>query len=417
MKSFALASLTLLLSTAAFSETTAPRAAWTAPPGWTVTQGGEGGRTIEVTTLKPSGPGSITEAIATKGPRTIVFRVGGTIDLAGHSLKISEPSLTIAGESAPSPGITFIRGGIGVSTHDVVIRHLRIRVGEAGRAKNSGWETDGISTAGKACDVIIDHCSVAWATDENISASGPRFEGETPEEWRENTSHRITISHCIIGEGLMHSTHAKTHGHSMGSLIHDNTSQILIYGNLYISNNARNPLFKGGARGAVINNLIQNPGAYALHFGLVPDEWKGHDWQTARISCAGNVLHEGRSTKIGRGFSAFRGPCEVWFSDNSHFDAKGQQLPFRVEYFDQSGKRSETPTQNQKITDQPPVWPEGLVALPASETKRWVLKNVGARPWERDSVDLRLIDEAEKGTGKIINAESEVGSYEGIIVP
>lgn len=100
-----------------------------------------------------------------------------------------------------------------------------------------------------------------------------------------------------------------------------------------------------------------------------------------------------------------------------NFDAKGQQLPFRVEYFDQSGKRSEAPAQNQRITDQPPVWPEDLVALPASETKSWVLKNVGARPWERDSVDLRLIDEAEKGTGKIINAESEVGSYEGITVP
>ncbi|CAN5718984.1 hypothetical protein BH23PLA1_BH23PLA1_34980 [soil metagenome] len=120
--------------------------------------------------------------------------------------------------------------------------------------------------------MLIDHCSIAWATDENLSASGPRFDGENVEQWRQNTSHDITFSNCIIAEGLDDSTHAKG-GHSKGSLIHDNASNIAIIGNLYASNVDRNPLFKGGARGVIVNNLSDNPRSRAVHYRLVSGEW------------------------------------------------------------------------------------------------------------------------------------------------
>ncbi len=69
------------------------------------------------------------EAVAAKGPRIIVFEVGGVIDLDKQTLTIKEPFLTIAGQTAPSPGITLIRGGIDVATHDVVMQHIRVRPG------------------------------------------------------------------------------------------------------------------------------------------------------------------------------------------------------------------------------------------------------------------------------------------------
>lgn len=382
---------------------------WKRPPGWTKTTGGDEGKVIEVTTLEAKGTGSLAEAIAAKGARKIVFKVGGVIDLAGKSLKISNPQITLAGETAPSPGITLIRGGIGVSADDVIIRHLRVRCGENGKAKKSGWEVDGIAT-NSAKDVIVDHCSIAWATDENLTASGPRFEGATPDEWRENASHRITFSHCIIGEGLKNSTHKKG-THSMGSLIHDNSGDVLIFGNLYISNNDRNPLFKGGARGAVVNNLMHNPGMYALTYSVQANEWEGHPLERGMIAATGNVLRLGPNARRDR-FARLKGPCDVWFHDNAVIGKDGGPLDPGIEIIDANGKPSDSAKEKIVMMDKAPLWPDGLNAKPSTETKDWVLENAGARPWERDAVDKRLIEQAKTGGGKIIDSENEVGGYE-----
>ena len=80
------------------------------------------------------------------------------------------------------------------------------------------------------------------------------------------------IRHNIIAEGLADSTHSKGE-HSKGSLIHDNVSDILIYGNLYAHNVERSPLFKGGVRGAIVNNLIYNPGHAPSITICMAEEW------------------------------------------------------------------------------------------------------------------------------------------------
>src|SRR5690606_7074454 len=233
--------------------------------GWAAhTPGGRGGALVRVTTLAAEGPGSFREAVERPGPRIVVFEVGGVIDLGRKDIAIREPYLTIAGQTAPSPGITLIRGGLAILTHDVIVQHIRIRPGEAGAEKMSGWEVDALTTGGGAHDVIVDHCSLTWATDENLSASGPRFAGNSPEEWRTNASRRVTFSNNIVAEGLARATHSKGE-HSKGTLIHDNVTDVFIVGNLYANNLERNPLFKGGARGIVANNLIYNPGTRAVH--------------------------------------------------------------------------------------------------------------------------------------------------------
>ncbi len=360
-------------------------------------KGGLGGTIIPVTTLDRDGPGSLAEALAAKGPRVIVFEVGGVIDLATQTMRVKEPYVTIAGQTAPSPGITLIKGTLSITTHDVVVQHIRVRPGEAGQSV--GWEPDGISVV-SASDVIIDHCSVTWAIDENLSASGPRFEGATPDEWRENTSHRVTMSHNIVAEALSNSTHAKGE-HSKGSLIHDNATEILIYGSLYASNVDRNPLFKGGARGAVVNNFITNPKRYAVTYGLVASEWGEEPYQTGMISMVGNVFHHGLDTlATGAFFRATGGPVDVFLQDNVAQDLGGNPVAWLAGDLAQ-------------ITELGAVayWPDGLLARPSGEVLQNVLDEVGARPWDRDSVDSRIVEQALAGTGEQIDHEQEGGGY------
>src|SRR5690606_24360488 len=167
--------LALALPQAFAREAATAQTAFPGAQGWAAdTAGGRGGQIIRVTTLATEGPGSFAEAVNTPGPRIVVFEVGGVIDLGVKTLRITEPHLTIAGQTAPAPGITLIRGGIDIATHDVIVRHLRVRPGDAGKARRSGFDFDAISTVG-ARNVIVDHCSLTWGTDEGLSASGTRF--------------------------------------------------------------------------------------------------------------------------------------------------------------------------------------------------------------------------------------------------
>lgn len=359
--------------------------------------GGRGGQILRVTTLKATGPGSISEAIKTKGQRIIVFEVGGVIDLGERNLVVSEPFVTIAGQTAPSPGITLIKGGVSIATHDVVMQHLAVRPGEAGRAKRSKWEADGLNTVG-ASNVLVDHCSFTWATDENLSASGPRFNGASVEEWRKGTSHHVTFSHCLIAEGLSNSTHSKGE-HSKGTLIHDNATFVSIIGNLYASNVERNPLAKGGAWAVIVNNWIANPGKQSMHSGLVKTEWEEHPWATSRLAVVGNVMEHGPDTRTN--LALLRNnpntPLELYLEDNLAFDRAHKAVAMTTGEF--------------KKLEARPFWPDGLTPLPASKVKEFVARNVGARPWDRDPIDERIVQSALSGKGKIIDSEQEVGGY------
>jgi hypothetical protein len=355
------------------------------------TPGGRGGAILRVTNLDADGPGSLRAAIQTKGRRIVVFEIAGVIDLGGKALRIDEPYLTVAGQTAPSPGITVIRGAIYITAHDVILRHLRVRPGDDGRPKRSGWEPDGISTSGgNAHDVLIDHCSVTWATDENVSVSGPRLEGP------EATSHRVTIRNCIIAECLHDSTHAKG-PHSMGSLIHDFCREVAVVGNLYAHNNARNPYFKAHTTGAIVNNVIYNPGSAAIQLGYSAGEWVGSRYEPVppRVSVVGNVYLQGANTRAG--LAMIERPGKVFEADNIALD--------------RDGKPATIVGRGVEVISEKPAWPEGLEPLPARDVLDAVIRRAGARPRDRDEIDKRIIRELVERKGQIIHSQEEVGGY------
>jgi pectate lyase len=373
------------------------------------TVGGRGGQILRVTTLAPDGPGSLKAAIETPGPRIIVFEVGGVIDMGRTTISVTHPYLTIAGQTAPGPGITLIRTGIDVKTHDVVIRHLRIYTGVDGQPQRSGWEADTFSTVA-AHNVIVDHCTLMWGIDENMSASGPRFTGKTVAEWRAGTSRNITFSNNLAAEGLADASHPKGE-HSKGSLIHDNATGIVFYRNVWAHNVERNPLIKGGAQALMINNLIYNPQHRAVHYNLMSLEWVGQPYVTGEITAVGNVMRGGNDTDPALPFLMLGGDGDLAYfgKDNLLVDRHGQPLP-------EFGRYGET--RAQLIRAKAPLAPlAGYKILPMRDVETSVLASAGARPWARDAEEIRVLFFVAEGRGAVIDDEKEVSAYPKVAPP
>ena len=341
------------------------------------TPAGRGGRIIRVTNLNASGPGSLREALLASGPRVVVFEVGGAIDFGMENINIWEPYLTVAGQTAPSPGITIMRGAFTIFSHDTLIQHVRFRLG---RMPVTGGPQDSlivllIWAGARPYNIVIDHCSVAWGTNDGLSVAG----GPGPEF----SFHDITISNCIIAETLPGDGQC-------GSLIGPG-SNIALIGNLYANNDHRNPIFGGDTTGVIVNNVIFNPRTEAIELGPYAEGTPGLSPAVATI--VGNVVIPGNDT-ISPHLLTAHTSADVYLEDNI---VQGFSVP---------------PLKGGLINlAQKPLWPSGFKALPASEVVRYVATHVGARPMDRDEVDNRIIRQMLDGTGRIISTQEEVGGY------
>jgi hypothetical protein len=261
------------------------------------TVGGRGGKILRVTSLADSAatpvPGTLRHAIETEsGPRVVVFDVAGTI-LLRKPLQVLSPNLSILGESAPDPGITLHRGGLIIRASNVIVRHLRIRVGRYPVSPDNPATRDVISVFSSASqpvkNVVIDHNSLYWSTDEIV---GMNCKGAT-------TSVNVSLSDNIIAEALKNSIHPEGQ-HSMAVLIADGCKNVTMFGNLLAHNNWRNPNIKGGTDSEVLANLVYNGNGHPdalqpLVFHYKPAE--GDDSTPLRAMVVNNVFIPGRNTQ------------------------------------------------------------------------------------------------------------------------
>lgn len=207
------------------------------------TTGGRGGKVIAVTNLDDSGPGSLRAAIDAEGPRTVVFRVAGTIELKSN-LDINHPDITIAGQSAPGDGICLSHQSLNINTQNVIVRHLRVRRG----MPQGGQGSDNIG-GNPVGQIIIDHCSTSWGMDENLSLY--RYMKPMPDGTAVKLStQNVTIQWCISSEAL------NAHDHAFGGTWGGQDSTF--HHNLFACNTGRNPSIGMSGEFDFRNNVLFN---------------------------------------------------------------------------------------------------------------------------------------------------------------
>lgn len=331
------------------------------------------------------------ECILHDGPRVCVFEVSGTFS----SPRVENPFLTIAGQTAPSPGVQ-IAPNLDVRTHDVCVFHVRVRgngsVGDVihiNHRQEAGEE--------QTHDLVFDHISVSWSTDENFSSycgPGSAVDGApgTPDGYVRD----VTLSNSISSEGLA--------PHSMGMLAarpgHENFAVI---GTLFANNNNRNPKLGGGAF-IVVNNVTYNHGGGAITLGSQGGVFDGY--------ITNNVVKPGPNTG-GRG-AAFAvagqtgnsGINDLYVDDNLIAPNPAPADPWSL--VDWTGT-------NLRELAAPQAWVSALdlSPLPTSGLESRVLGCSGARPLDRDSVDARIVAEVTSGTGSLISTAPALPDLSG----
>jgi pectate lyase len=348
--------------------------------------GGRGGRVIKVTNLDDKGPGSLRQAVIGRGPRTVVFEVSGIIDLE-RDLDIHRGNITIAGQTAPGDGITLRGHGLNVFADDVIIRFLRVRPGD-----EAGVETDAISVK-SGNNVIIDHCSTSWATDETLSIAPSRTAAKRPID-------NVTVQWSIISESLNKSVHSKGE-HGFGSLLRGSDgARYSMHHNLWAHHRARMPrpgnyldreIDPVGPVIDIRNNVFYNWGG----------SYSGYNADTESISSynfVDNYYVTGPNSTKAIAFSESSSYASLYFAGNW-----------------MNGKRIDDPSsiltmpKGHMLAEEPHPY-HAATSKDAESSYSAVLAAAGAS-LVRDSVDARIVADVQAGTGRIIDDVSEVGGW------
>ncbi len=342
------------------------------------TVGGRGGKVIEVTNLHDAGPGSFRAAVTAKGPRTVVFQVSGTIALESE-LKIREPFLTIAGQTAPGDGICLKNYQVNFDTSQVIMRYLRFRPGD-----EKGKEQDAFGGGGD--HIVVDHCSASWGVDETFSI---------------NKAANLTVQWCLVSESLYHSIHKKgNHGYGGlwggpgGSWHH----------NILAHHSSRNPRASGNVDSGLMdyrNNVIYNWGFNSAYGGeLWPRNWINNYYKSGPAT-DDKVRHRIFLQKDPRGKMYTTGNFVAGFPAISADNWKGG-IDFSPE-----GEATEKTLRVDRPFVVAPVTTQA-----AEVAYELVLAQAGAS-LARDPVDRRVIEEIRSGTAKF--GASYKGGGKGII--
>lgn len=357
-------------------------------------RGGRFGKVVYVTNLNDSGPGSLREAVTNDiGPRTIMFNVSGVISLESR-LVLSQPYVTIAGQTAPGKGICIRKAPFGLSgAKDVILRNIRVRLG-------AGATYDGMGMQGSDHS-ILDHCSISWTIDESFSSRSGK---------------NITLQRTLISEALNvagHQNYPAGTGHGYAATISGDIGSF--HHNLLAHCAGRNWSLGGGLDGDgkfsgrldIFNNVVYN--------------WSSRttDGGAHEVNFVNNYYKPGAASKI---FTALNPQYEN-FPGTQKYYFVGNVMPG---YFNESNQDL-----GQKVTGTPqgytpwvttPFFPSYATIHTATGAFKNVLSDVGANQPIFDDHDVRMVDETLNGTYKykgsvsglagLPDNESDVGGYE-----
>lgn len=376
--------------------------------------GGRGGDVYYVNTLADDmagnpekKEGSFRWCLEQEGTKTVLFKVSGTIHLQ-KPLRITKGNLTIAGQSAPGDGICLADHSVTVGADNIIIRFLRFRVGDDKLTPKEAGGTDGLG-GGRFRDVIIDHCSVSWSTDECSSFYD---------------CHNFTLQWSIISESLRLSKHPKG-PHGYGGIWGGTNSSF--HHNLLAHHDSRNPRLGPSLKALplvetidVRNNVIYNWVANTFYGG-----------EAMNVNIVNNYYKQGPATPIGlvggrvvaidKDMNQKDKPrYQIWgkfFIDGNVFDRNDEYSQEATKDNWNKGVYNQFSTGYGKITDEEkgemrmdkpfPVTP--ITTHPAKKAYEKVLEYAGAS-FIRDEIDLRIIEETRSGTATFVG-KSKYNGY------
>jgi hypothetical protein len=365
------------------------------------TVAGRGGKVYKVTNLNASGAGSLKACASdASGPRVCVFEVSGTIRITSDMM-IRNGNLTIAGQTAPSPGIMIRGAAIRIQANDILIQHIRVRAGDDPNGPDPD-NRDSLKIEGndsrQVRNIVIDHCSFSWAIDETASVWG----------WHDN----ITFTNNIFSEPLNESLHMSDDGrtrekHGFGVLLGSSKSggRVTMIGNLLAHQVERNPLARSREL-VFVNNLIYN----RAHMDM--DMQTDYD-RVTKSSIVGNVILRGPSYN--------RDTKPIWLrTGGSASLVSGSRAYVNDIYAPESGTSisqivsltSGNVIPNLLQLSTAPVWNSGITLRKTANNAVYnrVLSYAGARPTDRDSVDKRIVSHVKNRNGGIINCVGSNGT-------
>ena len=354
-------------------------------------QGGRGGKEYVVTSLADDGSeGTLRYAVEAEGPRIVTFAVSGDIHLTAP-LNIDNPYLTILGQTAPGEGITIRDHNIFITADHVIMRYLRMRLGTAAKV-----EADAVG-ARHCRHLIIDHCSISWATDENASFYNLAD---------------ATIQWCIISEALNASVHHKGN-HGYGGIW--GGRNVSFHHNLFAHNSSRNPRFDHPNlywnsdllhyRGTVdfANNVVYNWRLKAIYGG--EEGW---------FNVTDNYFRPGPATSVvdGEWIEFYVSPTTSMIPGNYHISGN---------VYDVSAVRGAVHIDNEaiaanekkysEVSEEPFAVRVNLDNEKAADAYKSVLKYAGASH-RRDAVDRRIVKEVKAGKATF---KGSMNGFPGII--
>lgn len=344
------------------------------------TSGGRGGKVIIVKNLHDNGPGSLREAIRAKGPRIITFAVSGTLTLTSI-LKIDNGDVTIAGQSAPGDGICIKGYPVKISADNVIVRYMRFRLGDENKI-----EDDAISAL-KNKDIIIDHCSFSWATDEAASF----YDNEN-----------FTLQWSIISESLNNSVHSKGE-HGYGGIWGGKGASF--HHNLLAHHKSRNPRFNGARTHGQPEREVVDFRNNVIYNWKTNSAYAGEEGQYNMVN---NYYKPGPATekdKRNRIINPWE-PYGRFYVVGNYVEGSEETTANNIKGV--AGDNAEVAIINTPI---PVVAIEVHTAKDAYEK---VLARAGAS-FRRDAVDRRIVEEVRTGTiafgDGIIDSQKEVGGW------